>query len=422
MPTGAMPKGNKHASDNQQQEPAAKRRMPLGKEIEEASKTHKAVKTKQVADDKKDEVEVGLNEKESKKIVQSAMQQLKEEKESVESADTNRMMEVEDGSDDSESDSVDSEEDDNKETYDVELDEETKKLLSAFSNDVQVTDVNTMITNQYNDIKAADKQTEVAASDGAAPAEKTFPPNVKRLCEELGTFLSHYRIGKLPRMFKMLPSFEEWVPLLQMTNPSQWTPQSLFAATKLFIHSSPSEMEKFIRIFLYPIARHSIQVNKKLHFQEYLAVKRCIYRPKVFFKALIFPLCSEKNITLKEATIFTSVIQKVSIPAKLSALAILKLSEMPYNNTQLLFMKTLLDKKYSLPYAVIDGVITFFTAFMTTQLPVNLLWHQTLLIFVQRYANDFKPEQIQQLLKLCQSYKHHTITPLVVVELQKRRD
>ncbi|EMD43142.1 bystin, putative [Entamoeba histolytica KU27] len=207
-----------------------------------------------------------------------------------------------------------------------------------------------------------------------------------------------------------------------MTNPSQWTPHSLFAATRLFLHTTNSETEQFFKVFLYPIIRHSIHQNKKLHFQEYLALKKAIYRPQAFFKGLIFPLCQEKDVTLKEATIIASILHKVSIPSKHSAVALYKLSTMEYNSTQALFLKTLLDKKYSLPYAALDAVANYYIGFIDKKVDTPLLWHQGLLVFVQRYSKDFKPQQVQQLLRLCQVHRHHAITPLVIVQLQKQKD
>jgi len=43
-----------------------------------------------------------------------------------------------------------------------------------------------------------------------------------------------------------------------------------------------------------------------------------------------------------------------------SAAAILKLAEMKYNGACSVFMRTLLDKKYALPYRVVDAVVYHF--------------------------------------------------------------
>ena len=64
--------------------------------------------------------------------------------------------------------------------------------------------------------------------------------------------------------------------------------------------------------------------------------------------------------TLREAIIVASIIARNSIPMLHSAAAILKVSEMDYTGASSIFMRTLLDKKYALPYRVIDAVVFHF--------------------------------------------------------------
>ncbi|KAL7716951.1 Bystin [Entamoeba marina] len=396
-------KGLRKHTSKAMDEPANKARVALGQEMEDVGKVKQSRRQK-VKKVTKDVEEINQNEK--NKIISSAMQQLKEDKMEVE-YDINQLddnaMEIEyenEMEEEVESDSEDNADNLEKE-YDVAIDEESLQLLEAFKNDVEVADVNSMITSQLNLIKKKNPKLQ--------PLQQN----------QLGVFLSHYHVGRMPRVFKLLPSFEEWAELLQLTNPATWTPHSLFAATKLFIHSTSSIAEKFMNTFLLPIIRNSMHKTKKLHFQEYLAVKRCIYQPAAFFKGIIFPLCQTNDVTFKEATIIASILQKVSIPAKHSAVALYKLSTIPYNSTQGLFMKTLLDKKYSLPYAALDAVVNYFLGFMDKKQNLPLLWHQSLLVLVQRYVKDFKPQQITQLQKLCQVHKHHAITSVVIIQLQK---
>mgnify|MGYP002719000246 CR=1 FL=1 len=57
-----------------------------------------------------------------------------------------------------------------------------------------------------------------------------------------------------------------------------------------------------------------------------------------------------------------------------------------------LFIRVLLDKKYALPYKVVDALVFHYIRLANSsrskdgedKLPV--LWHQSLLVFVQRYA------------------------------------
>jgi essential nuclear protein 1 len=93
----------------------------------------------------------------------------------------------------------------------------------------------------------------------------------------------------------------------------------------------------------------------------------------------------DKDITLRIATIVSSVLNKVSIPVLHSAAALLKLSEMEYNGVNSLFIKTLLMKKYALPFKVIDSLVNHFILFSSDQRKLPVIWHQSLLVFVQRY-------------------------------------
>ena len=91
-----------------------------------------------------------------------------------------------------------------------------------------------------------------------------------------------------------------------------------------------------------------------------MALKKSVYKPAAFFKGILLPLCKE-GCTLREAVIVASVLQRVSIPVHHSAVAIHKLAQMKeYNGAASIFIKTLLNKKYSLPAPVITSLINHF--------------------------------------------------------------
>lgn len=50
------------------------------------------------------------------------------------------------------------------------------------------------------------------------------------------------------------------------------------------------------------------------------------------------------------------------------------------------FLKLLLDKKYALPYRVIDSLMSHFLAFEEEERELPVVWHQSLLTFVQRWG------------------------------------
>lgn len=83
----------------------------------------------------------------------------------------------------------------------------------------------------------------------------------------------------------------------------------------------------------------------------------------------VFAYFQAGNCTLREAVILASVLAKCSIPMLHSAAAILKIAEMDYNGANSIFLKTLLDKKYALPYRVVDAVVFHFLGYVSALHP-----------------------------------------------------
>lgn len=92
----------------------------------------------------------------------------------------------------------------------------------------------------------------------------------------------------------------------------------------------------------------------------------------------------------------SSVLTRVSIPILHSAAALLHLAEMHYAGPTSLFVRVLLDKKYALPYKVVDALVFHFLRFADPEMGVErvegggrrmpVLWHQSLLVFAQRWV------------------------------------
>ena len=115
-----------------------------------------------------------------------------------------------------------------------------------------------------------------------------------------------------------------------------------------------------------------------------MSVKKALYKPAAFFKGFLLPLCEGGDCTLREAAIIGSVLVKVSVPVLHSAAALLKIAGMEYTGANSLFIRILLDKKYALPYKVIDALVGHFLGFRSDKRDMPVLWHQSLLVFAQR--------------------------------------
>jgi essential nuclear protein 1 len=120
--------------------------------------------------------------------------------------------------------------------------------------------------------------------------------------------------------------------------------------------------------------------------------------------------------------IMGSVIQKVSIPVLHSSVALLKIAEMEYCGTNSYFLKLLLDKKYALPYRVLDAVLLHFVRFTDDDRDLPVIWHQSLLTFVQRYKNELSEEDKEKLRHLMRQHKHYLVTPEIQRELLNSRN
>ncbi|KAL5364628.1 Bystin-domain-containing protein [Aspergillus floccosus] len=267
-----------------------------------------------------------------------------------------------------------------------------------------------------------------------------IPAKAVEVYEKVGMILSRYKSGPLPKPFKILPSVPNWQTLLDITRPESWTANAVYAATRIFISSKPMVAQEFISTVLLDRVRDEIHETKKLNVHTYNALRKALYKPACFFKGLLFPLVSSGTCTLREAHIVSSVIARVSIPVLHSAAALLRMCDLAAEqslkslestgavNT---FIRVFLEKKYALPYKVIDALVFHFLRFradsgedamMTDgssskayKLPV--LWHQSLLVFAQRYRNDITEDQREALLDLLLVRGHKDIGPEVRREL-----
>ncbi|CAI7815839.1 unnamed protein product [Closterium sp. NIES-53] len=259
--------------------------------------------------------------------------------------------------------------------------------------------------------------------EGGEEGERRIPgvdEKVMEVYRGVGKLLSRYRSGKVPKAFKIVPALSNWEDVLFLTDPDSWTPAAVFAATRLFASNlNARAAQRFYRLVLLPRVRRDIRLNKKLHFALYQSLKKAVYKPAAFYKGVLLPLCQSQTCTLREAVIIGSVIQKVSIPVLHSSVALMKIAEMQYAGTNSYFMKLLLDKKYALPYRVIDAVVGHFLRFRSETRELPVIWHQCLLSLIQRYKNELTQQQKADIKFLITSRQHHHLmSPEILRELQ----
>ncbi|KAK4894489.1 snoRNA-binding rRNA-processing protein [Elasticomyces elasticus] len=266
-----------------------------------------------------------------------------------------------------------------------------------------------------------------------------LPAKVVEVYTQIGTLLSRYKSGRLPKPFKIIPTLPQWDTLLDITRPADWTPHAVYEATKLFTSSRPALAQAFVQDILLPRVREDIMENKKLNIHLYKALKKSLYKPAAFFRGLVFPLVASGTCTLREATIVGSVVARM-------------MSDVESAGACNILIRTLLEKKYALPYRVVDALVFHFLRFKAVQqLQGNgggdvdmgnsggqqgamksgagsaldhkfpVLWHQCLLAFAQRYKNEITEDQREALLDLLLVRGHKQIGPEVRRELLEGR-
>ncbi|KAE8749201.1 hypothetical protein FOCC_FOCC004108 [Frankliniella occidentalis] len=268
--------------------------------------------------------------------------------------------------------------------------------------------------------KITEKHTELQTqfSDAGSVQMQELDSRVKEMYEGVRDVLAKYRSGKLPKAFKIVPKLRNWEQILFITDPPKWSAAAMYQATRIFASNLKDNMaQRFYNLVLLPRVRDDIAEYKRLNFHLYQALRKALFKPGAFMKGVLLPLCESGTCTLREAIIVGSVVSRNSIPMLHSAAAMLKLAEMDYNGANSIFLRVLFDKKYALPYRVVDAVVFHFLRFQRDERELPVLWHQALLTFVQRYKSDISSEQKSSLMELLRHQTHPTITSEVRREL-----
>ncbi|CAH3170687.1 unnamed protein product [Porites lobata] len=297
----------------------------------------------------------------------------------------------------------------------IEVDEEDEQAFEAFMSK------DTPARRTLADVimeKIKDKKTEIESQMSERTAAPQMDERLVEVFKGVGQILAKYRSGKLPKAFKVIPSLANWEDVLYLTEPDNWSAAAMFQATRTFVSNLNVKMaQRFFNLVLLPRVRDDITEYKRLNYHLYMSLKKALFKPAAFFKGVLLPLCETRTCTLREAIIIGSLISKTSIPVLHASAAMLKIAEMDYSGANSIFLRHFFDKKYALPYRVIDAVVYHFLRFLSDQRSLPVLWHQSLLTFVQRYKEDISTEQKDALMELCRVHVHAQITAEVRREL-----
>lgn len=302
------------------------------------------------------------------------------------------------------------------ETEEIEIDESDEKTISAFSGKSVRLNLADMIMK-----KIEEKKKEVTEICGEEEIGAQLPEELAQHYSSVGRALCTYRSGKLPKTFKLIPRLVNWEDILDIMAPDKWSSAAMFQATRMFASNmSEGLVQRFYNVYLLPRIRDEIEYYKKLNFHMMQCLKKSLYKPAAFFKGILLPLCqSDESCTLREAAILCSILREHSIPPLHAAAGLLKIAEMDYNGVNSLFLRVLIEKKYALPFRVLDALVFHFLKFRQEKRRLPVLWHQSFLAFANIYSADISSEQKEALLDLLKYQYHEQISEEVRRQITK---
>jgi len=251
--------------------------------------------------------------------------------------------------------------------------------------------------------------------------ERQMSYQAVQVYRDIGKWLKTYKVGKIPKALKTIPSLQNWEEVILLTNPLDWSPAAMYQAVKLFSNANIQILQRFYNLVLLPCVRADIGKHKKLNFHYFRALRKTLFKPAPFVRGILLPLVQE-DCTLREALIVGAMLSKASIPNLHAAAAITRLCEMtPWYATTSMFLHALINKKYKLPVCVIESLAAHFCSFAIEDRVLPIVWHRALLCFVQRYKFELNDDQKRRLKELLKSHYHYAIGAEVHRELHAQK-
>ena len=324
--------------------------------------------------------------------------------------------------DDSGSESEEEARDGFLEEYDYEVSAEDERILKTFldpnAESKSTRTLADIIEEKLRERDLVQEDVDFRVDSQQAAVATGLSEKAVLVYKQVGSFLQRYKSGSVPKAFKIIPNLSNWEEILYITDYGNWSVHAMYQATRIFASNLNAKMaQRFYSLVLLPRVREEIWANKKLHFALFQALKKAAYKPGAFFKGLLLPLCQSRTCTVLEAVIFSAVINRISIPVLHSSAALLRLAEMRYSGINSFFIKVLLEKKYALPFKVIDVLVDSFVAFEGEERELPVVWHQSLLTFVQRYKHAITKDDKARLRKLATRKGHYLVGPEVLREI-----
>jgi essential nuclear protein 1 len=261
--------------------------------------------------------------------------------------------------------------------------------------------------------------------DADEDGEEVLDKRIVRVYRTVGKLLKTYTAGRLPKAFKVLPRLQNWEDLLWLTKPHEWSAHSLYAATRLFASGLNEKMaQRYYYAFLLPSVTAAMETPRSeakmiLHPMRYNAVKKALFKPAAFIKGFLIPMCEDDGVTVQQALVIGTILHKCTIPAIPAAVALVKIAQMPFSPTRAVIMRSIVDKRLSLPFQAVDAMVKYFYDSLKDDRTMPVLWHQCLLTFLTKYGHEMVSQQFTQIRDVCHKHYHIGVTPDIHRELAR---
>eukprot|EP01056_Protomagalhaensia_sp_Gyna25_P005446 Protomagalhaensia_sp_Gyna_25__5445@NODE_712_length_2795_cov_40_927068_g554_i0_p1_GENE_NODE_712_length_2795_cov_40_927068_g554_i0NODE_712_length_2795_cov_40_927068_g554_i0_p1_ORF_typecomplete_len408_score74_98Bystin/PF05291_11/2_7e80_NODE_712_length_2795_cov_40_927068_g554_i0361259 len=246
-----------------------------------------------------------------------------------------------------------------------------------------------------------------------------FTETTRTAYSNLGKFMARFRSGKLPQLLKCIPSLKNWLDILWLTNPENWTFHAIKEATPIFVHGLRSkEVARYLQYVVLPAVLKSIDKTQKLNVQLFETLKKSIYKAQEWIKGIYFPIILDDACTYRRAAIINAVLAKCSITPITSGALLVKLALLPSHNNVIIYsMVRIINKKHNLPLNVINVMVDFFRRWLEIDEEPTVIWHQLMLVFVQRWKDDLNQLQKEALKIVMRRHPHPKVSAEVRREL-----
>jgi len=221
----------------------------------------------------------------------------------------------------------------------------------------------------------------------------------------------------------------------------------------------PKQLQLFLESVVLETAREDIRENGRMHPLYRRTLEKSMFKPAAFFQGFLFPLLNVSHwssipvVPSDRAALSVKLHiergeycsrnprpktnpkpslcrrsfdhQRVGLLRYVSATrswkAKLTVSAGPHS----LFIRVLLNKKHALPYKTLDDLFNHFVRLANTYKPASkgepsklpVMWHQSLLVYCQRYSSDLTQDQKNALLDVVRIIGHFQIGPEIRREL-----